>query len=97
NVFSSEQQKEFQKWYNEKYTEENRKQIAPEIKRFSAPPNYDARLEHFTNFFEGIRNGKPIVEDASFGLRAAGPALASNLSYFKKKVINWDPVGMRVK
>jgi predicted dehydrogenase len=97
NVFSSEQQKEFQKWYNEKYSEEDKKRAAPEIKRFSAPANYDARLEHFTNFFEGIRNGKPIIEDASFGLRAAGPALASNLSYFKKKVINWDPVGMRVK
>jgi hypothetical protein len=71
--------------------------MAPEEIRFAAPPGYDERLEHFTNFFEGIRSGKPIVEDASFGLRAAGPALASNLSYFKKKVINWDPIGMRVK
>ncbi len=97
NVFSSAQQKEFQKWYNEKYTEEDKKRIAPEETRFAAPPGYDDRLDHFTNFFEGIRSGKPIVEDASFGLRAAGPALANNLSYFKKKVINWDPNGMRVK
>jgi hypothetical protein len=37
-----------------------------------------------------------VVEDASFGLRAAGPALASNLSYEKKKIINWDPVAMKL-
>jgi len=97
NVFSSAQQKEFEKWYNQKYTSEEKREIEPEEKHFSAPENYDASLDHFTNFFEGIRNGKPIVEDASFGLRAAGPALASNLSYFKKKVINWDPEEMRVK
>ena len=97
NVFSSAQQKEYQKWYNQKYSSEDKKHIPLEEKRFAAPANYDARLDHFANFMEGIRSGKPIVEDASFGLRAAGPALASNLSYFKKKVINWDPVGMRVK
>ena len=28
---------------------------------------------------------------------AAGPALACNESYFSQKVINWDPVAMKVK
>jgi predicted dehydrogenase len=97
NVFSSAQQKEYQQWYNSKYTEADRRQNAPEETKYAAPAGYDERLDHFTNFFEGIRSGKPIVEDATFGLRAAGPALASNLSYFKNKVINWDPVNTRVK
>jgi hypothetical protein len=43
-----------------------------------------------------IRSGKPVVEDASFGLRAAGPALATNESYFSKKVIHWDAEKMKI-
>lgn len=97
NVFSSEQKTAYQKWYNEKYTEADKKRIDPVETRYAAPQGYDERVDHFANFMEGIRSGKPIVEDASFGLRAAGPAVACNLSYFKKKVINWDPVAMRVK
>jgi predicted dehydrogenase len=96
NVFSDSQQKAYREWYEKKYTAEQRKYPAPEATKYAAPADYDDRLEHFTNFFEGIRSGKPIVEDASFGLRAAGPALCSNLSYFQKKIIRWDPKGMRV-
>ena len=65
--------------------------------KYAAPQGYSDRVDHFANFFEGIRSGKPIVEDASFGLRAAGPAVACNLSFTEKKVISWDPVGMRVR
>jgi len=32
-----------------------------------------------------------MFEDALFGMRACGPALAANKSYFEKKIINWDP------
>jgi predicted dehydrogenase len=96
NVFTEEQKKAYQEWYNKKYTEEQRKMHAPEETRYAAPQGYDDRLDHFANFFEGIRSGKQIVEDASFGLRAAGPALLSNLSYFQQKVVKWDPVSMRV-
>jgi hypothetical protein len=38
-----------------------------------------------------------VVEDAVFGLRAAGPALLSNVSYFERRVVEWDAEGMRVK
>ena len=31
------------------------------------------------------------VEDPVFGLRAAGPALLSNTSYFEQKICRWDP------
>jgi hypothetical protein len=47
------------------------------------------------NFFEAMRTGKAVVEDATFGLRAAGPALLTNESYFKKQVINWDAEKMK--
>jgi hypothetical protein len=44
-----------------------------------------------------VRSRKPVVEDAVFGFRAAGPALVSNLSYFEKRVVEWNPVTMQVK
>jgi len=77
------------KYFNEK-TED-----LPAIK-FSAPDGYDDRYDHFVNFFESVRNKKPVVEDAVFGFRAAAPCLACNESYFKKTVIHWDPVTMHV-
>ena len=49
-------------------------------------------------FFNAIRANQPslIKEDAEFGLRAAAPSLAANLSVEQKRVINWDPVGMKL-
>ena len=51
---------------------------------FSAPDNFNADLEHFGHFFEGVRNGTPVMEDPVFGFRAAAPCLAANESYFRK-------------
>ena len=41
-------------------------------------------------------DGTPVEENATFGLRAAAPALACNDSYFDEKVISWDPDLMEV-
>jgi predicted dehydrogenase len=54
-----------------------------------------AQLEHHKNFYRSIREGKPLLEDATFGLRAAGPALLTNASLFEKKIVFWDPVAMK--
>jgi hypothetical protein len=43
-----------------------------------------------------MRTGKTVVEDATFGLRAAGPALLTNESYFKKQAIHWNPESMQI-
>jgi len=37
-----------------------------------------------------MRTRRPVVEDAVFGLRAAGPALLANHSYFENRAIGWD-------
>lgn len=97
NVFSSEQKKAYEDWYKSQWSETDRKREEPVETRYAAPAGYDARVDHFMNFFEGIRSGKPIVEDASFGLRAAGPAVLCNMSQEQGRIIRWDPQTMRVK
>ncbi|SDM25263.1 Predicted dehydrogenase [Catalinimonas alkaloidigena] len=96
NVFTDAQKKAFVEDYHKKYPSQRAEVMPPDEERYEAPKGYDERLDHFVNFFEGVRNGKKIVEDATFGLRAAGPALASNMSYFEQRVIHWDPERMQV-
>ena len=55
-----------------------------------------AHVDHFFNFFEAVRGGPPARQDAAFGLRAAAPALACNLSYFQNQSVGWDPEAMRL-
>ena len=82
--------------YNLKYSaEERRRPTKPDI-TFTVPAGYDEHVDHFANFFDGIRAGKLVVEDAAFGLRAAAPALACNDSYFQQKIISWDAEKMKI-
>ncbi len=63
---------------------------------YAAPLRYDPRLDHFRNFFEGVRTRTPVIEDGLFGLRAAAPALLCNQSYYEKRTIKWDPEAFEV-
>jgi predicted dehydrogenase len=96
-TFSKNMQDLMQKEYDAKWTAQQRKRKTKEDIVFKAPEGYDEHLDHFTNFFDAIRASKPVVQDAEFGFRAAAPALACNESYFKKKIIQWDPVAMKLK
>jgi predicted dehydrogenase len=95
-TFSKSIQDEMQKEYDAKWTEAQKKRPTKEDVVFKAPEGYSDHLDHFTNFFDAIRTGKPVVEDATFGFRAAAPALSCNESYFQKKIIKWDPVSMKL-
>ena len=61
---------------------------------YAAPPRYTSVDDHFRNFFDAMRTRRPVVEDAVFGLRAAGPALLTNSAYFDKRICLWDPQTM---
>jgi predicted dehydrogenase len=89
-------QDELMKQYDKKYSEADKKSPGKEGMKYVAPEGYDEHLEHFKNFFDGVRLNKPLVEGPEFGFRAAAPTLACNDSYFQKKIINWDPVNMKV-
>jgi len=54
-----------------------------------------AHYDHFYNWFNAIRGGKAVSEDAVFGYRAAAPALLCNDSFFQDEAILWDPVKMK--
>lgn len=77
---------------------EARKVMLPrEQTHFQAEPGYrGAHYDHFAHFFAGVRDGTSVVEDATFGYRAAAPALLCNDSYFGRKPVGWDPQTMRV-
>jgi hypothetical protein len=57
---------------------------------------YSDSYDHFHTFFNSVRTRIPVVEDATFGFRAAGAALLSNLSVEKDSIIHWDPEAMRI-
>lgn len=96
DTYPKSMQDELLKRYNEKWPKETReKPNVPGVK-YEAPEDYDEHYEHFANFFEGVRENKPVIEGPEFGFRAAAPTLACNDSYFQKKIINWDPVNMKV-
>jgi predicted dehydrogenase len=95
-TYPKQMQAELLKAYNAQWSEaDQRDQTAPDTV-FNAPANYDEHVEHFTHFFDGVRNGTPVVEDPEFGFRAAAPCLAANDSYFENKIIHWDPVNMKL-
>ncbi len=62
--------------------------------QWAFPAGYTEQYAHHLNFFDAVRTRRPVVEDAVFGLRAAGPALLSNVSYFERKIVEWDPERM---
>ena len=77
--------------------EERKEILGPEIIEYSAEKGYKGcHYDHFDYFFDAIINGEEVVEDAVFGYRAAAPALACHESYYKKKVIQWDPHKMQI-
>ncbi|MBE7169445.1 MAG: Gfo/Idh/MocA family oxidoreductase [Williamsia sp.] len=82
--------------YDKKWAKEDRTaQVLPDI-TWAAPPGYNFHAAHLANFIDSVRSGKPVVEDARFGFRAAAPCLACNESYFQNKVIHWDGVNMKL-
>ena len=66
------------------------------FERYVTAPGYSDGYGHMANFFGSVRSRQPVVEDAVFGYRAAGAALLSNLSYRQDKVVEWDPVEMKL-
>jgi predicted dehydrogenase len=95
-TFPKAMQDEITKEYKAKYPGIDREMRASEEEVFRKPAEYDDTDHHLANFIESVRSRTPSVEDPTFGLRAAGPALLCNMSLAAGRPIAWDPVKMRI-
>lgn len=97
NTFPKAMQDAIQKEYRAKYPENLKELNSTREEVYVAPPGYSDTVDHLANFLDAVRTRKPVVEDAVFGFRAAGPALVTNLSYFEGRSYEWDPEEMKLK
>ena len=95
-TFSSETQDKFVEEYRKLNSTKRKPTQLDSTVEYQAPEGYSDRTDHFYNFFEAVRTGGTVLEDAVFGFRAAAPALLSNDSYLKGNVIGWDPDKMEL-
>jgi predicted dehydrogenase len=96
-TFSKTVQENFLRDYRQKYPQQKpapESMIPEKVELYTPPREHNAHQEHHQAFYEAIRAGRPSIEDAIFGFRAAGPALLANVSYFERRVCNWDPETM---
>ncbi len=94
--FSEATREEYEEYYRKKYPERRARVIEPSEFEYRAPDGYNDRYDHFVNFYKAIREDQKVLQDGTFGLRAAGPALLANMSQRQKQMIHWDPAGMKV-
>ena len=97
STFADAQQKSYIDHYRQKYPVQHPGGPPPQdIQAYTAPTGYSDSYDHFHNFFDSVRSRKPVVEDATFGFRAAGAALLSNLSVERDSVVHWNPETMKL-
>lgn len=100
DTFAKDTREKFLEEYRRKYPQPppNADAIRPRAEEEYLPPRgYNDHLDHHRVFINAVRSRKPVVEDSTFGLRAAGPALLSNTSHFEKRVVRWNPASMTVE
>jgi predicted dehydrogenase len=96
-TFSKKVQREFKKYYKKAHADSKPQPTKMDhTTTFHTPDGYDPRVSHMVNFFDSIRNGKPVFEDPAFGFRAAAPALLTNKSFQEHRMIKWDPDKMQL-
>lgn len=86
--------------YERKWHAQNDTVIAQgvsETTTYRAPQGYQDNREHMRNFFDAVRAGKPIVEDATFGNHTSIACHMANTSYFNNSIAVWDAAGKTVK
>ncbi len=95
-TFPKPVREEFLKEYKKQYPPAPQPEMrASRDEIFRTPPDYEDIDHHLANFVAAVRTRQAVVEDATFGLRAAGPALSCNRSLREGRPVGWDPVAMK--
>lgn len=96
-AYTEETQQKIKEDYTRQNLESRNSSLETGTTTWEAPDNYKGgHYDHFYNFFQSIRGNTKIIQDPTFGLRAAGAALLANESYYKKQPVNWDPTAMKL-
>ncbi len=96
-AYTEETQQKIREGYDAQNLESRASKLKTGTTTWEAPQDYKGgHYDHFCNFFQGIRGKGNIVQDPTFGLRAAGAALLANESYFKKQPVDWNPELMKL-
>ncbi len=96
--FPEAMQEKIRGGYTEQKLETRASALETGTTKWQAPKDYKGgHHDHFYNFFTAIRENGKVIQDPTFGLRAAGAALLANDSYYKKEPVNWDPTKMKMK
>lgn len=97
STFANAMQRETIAEYRKKYPVQHPSGPPPkDVESYVAPKGYSDSYDHFKNFFASVRSRQPVVEDATFGFRAAGAALLSNLSVQRGNAVKWNPETMKL-
>jgi predicted dehydrogenase len=95
--FSKETQERYLKEWKEKNPDKRKEMSDPELFEYKPPKDYNDMDDHMFFFFDALRRNKQVVEDATFGFRAAAPAILTHQAYYDKKTYYWDPILMKTK
>ncbi len=95
--YTEENQEKIMAEYDQKFPGDRSEDLNVGETLYEAPEDYKGgHYDHFNNFFLAVRGEKEVVEDATFGMRAAGAALLANESFYQGKPVSWDPEAMRL-
>ncbi|HET7293567.1 MAG TPA: Gfo/Idh/MocA family oxidoreductase [Vicinamibacteria bacterium] len=94
-TFPKAMQEAFLAEHRAKYPELKRELRSAREEVYRPPRGYRDLEHHLANFIESVRAGTQALEDAAFGLRAAGPALLCNRSQRERRPVAWNPERMR--
>ncbi len=96
-AFTKATQQKIKAAYVAQNLEKRKDQLATGTTTWEAPLDYKGgHYDHFYNFFQAIRGRGGIIQDPTFGFRAAGAAMLANESYYQEKPVSWDPLGMKL-
>lgn len=94
-TFPEDVQEDFREQYAMQYYNVPATINEPDEMVYRPPEGYDDREDHWAKLVAAVRTGSPIVENATYGLRAAGPSLAANYSHFNRRIVDWDNQRLR--